>query len=95
MDTLDQAADRAGGSAGNKGYDATAAAIEAADVIAQLRGAHAAIETKGRARALQLLYAWELQSGPPVPAIATGLARLTGSRQAVIVDRAEALAEKW
>ena len=52
------------------------------------------IETKARARALQLLYAWELQSGPPVPAIATGLARLTGSRQAVIVDRAEALAEQ-
>jgi 6,7-dimethyl-8-ribityllumazine synthase len=42
VDTLDQAADRAGGSAGNKGYDATAAAIEAADVIAQLRAAHAA-----------------------------------------------------
>jgi len=42
VDTLEQAVDRAGGSAGNKGYEATAAAIEAADVIAQLRAAHAA-----------------------------------------------------
>jgi 6,7-dimethyl-8-ribityllumazine synthase len=42
VDTLEQAVDRAGGSAGNKGYEATAAAIKAADVIAQLRAAHAA-----------------------------------------------------
>jgi 6,7-dimethyl-8-ribityllumazine synthase len=42
VDTLEQAVDRAGGSAGNKGYEAMAAAIEAADVIAQLRAAHAA-----------------------------------------------------
>jgi 6,7-dimethyl-8-ribityllumazine synthase len=42
VDTLDQAAERAGGSAGNKGYEATAAAIEAADVIARLRTPHAA-----------------------------------------------------
>jgi N utilization substance protein B len=50
------------------------------------------IETRARARALQLLYAWELQGGPPVPAVATGLARLTGSRQTGVLDRAEALA---
>jgi 6,7-dimethyl-8-ribityllumazine synthase len=42
VDTLEQAAERAGGSAGNKGYEAAAAAIEAADVIAQLRALHAA-----------------------------------------------------
>jgi len=42
VDTMDQAVDRAGGSAGNKGYEAAAAAIEAADVIAQLRALHAA-----------------------------------------------------
>jgi 6,7-dimethyl-8-ribityllumazine synthase len=42
VDTMDQAVERAGGSAGNKGYEAAAAAIEAADVIAQLRALHAA-----------------------------------------------------
>jgi len=52
------------------------------------------IETRTRARALQLLYAWELQGGPPVPAVATGLARLTGSRQTGVLDRAQALAEQ-
>jgi N utilization substance protein B len=52
------------------------------------------IETKTRARALQLLYAWELQGGPPVPAVATGLARLTGARQTGVVHRAEALAQQ-
>jgi len=49
------------------------------------------IETKSRARALQLLYAWELQGSPPIQAIATGLARLTGPEPRVL-DRAEALA---
>jgi len=41
VDSLAQAVERAGGSAGNKGYEAAAAAIEAADVIAQLRATHA------------------------------------------------------
>jgi N utilization substance protein B len=49
-------------------------------------------ETKARARALQLLYAWELQGEPPVPSVALGLARLTGPRQTGVVDRAEMLA---
>lgn len=49
------------------------------------------LETKGRARALQLLYAWELQGGPPMHRVATGLARLTGPEPRVL-DRAEALA---
>ncbi len=40
-DTLAQAADRAGGAAGNKGHEAAAAAIQAADVIAELRARHA------------------------------------------------------
>jgi 6,7-dimethyl-8-ribityllumazine synthase len=37
VDTMQQAQDRAGGSAGNKGHEAAAAALQAADVIAQLR----------------------------------------------------------
>ena len=35
-DTLEQALDRAGGKAGNKGFDAAAAAIEMADLLRQL-----------------------------------------------------------
>ena len=42
VDTMEQAVERAGGGAGNKGYEATAAAIEAADAIAQLRTTNAA-----------------------------------------------------
>ncbi|HKT59556.1 MAG TPA: 6,7-dimethyl-8-ribityllumazine synthase [Gemmatimonadales bacterium] len=38
VDTMQQAVDRAGGNAGNKGHEAAAAALQAADVIAQLRG---------------------------------------------------------
>jgi 6,7-dimethyl-8-ribityllumazine synthase len=38
VDTMQQAVDRAGGSAGNKGHEAAAAALQAADVIGQLRG---------------------------------------------------------
>jgi 6,7-dimethyl-8-ribityllumazine synthase len=41
VDTLQQATDRAGGSAGNKGHEATAAALRTADVLAQLRAYHA------------------------------------------------------
>jgi 6,7-dimethyl-8-ribityllumazine synthase len=41
VDTMQQAVDRAGGSAGNKGHEAAAAALQAADVLAQLRGADA------------------------------------------------------
>ena len=48
-------------------------------------------ETKSRARALQLLYAWELQGGPGIPVIASGLSRLTGP-EPKILDRAEELA---
>ena len=49
------------------------------------------IETKSRARALQILYAWELQGTPPLPAVVSGLARLTGPEPRIL-DRAEALA---
>ena len=49
------------------------------------------IETKSRARALQLLYAWELRGRGPVDQLATGLSRLTGPEPRVL-DRAEALA---
>ena len=48
-------------------------------------------ETKCRARALQLLYAWELLGEPPVPAVAIGLSRLTGPEPRIL-DRAEELA---
>jgi 6,7-dimethyl-8-ribityllumazine synthase len=40
-ETLEQATARAGGAAGNKGHEAAAAAIQAADAIAQLRARHA------------------------------------------------------
>jgi N utilization substance protein B len=49
------------------------------------------LETKSRARALQILYAWEMQGAPPVSRVATGLARLTGPEPRIL-DRAEALA---
>jgi N utilization substance protein B len=49
------------------------------------------IETKSRARALQLLYAWELR-GVPIPLLAAGLSRLTGPEPSLL-DRAEQLAE--
>lgn len=42
VDTLDQALARAGGAAGNKGYEAAEAAITAADGIGQVLGAHQA-----------------------------------------------------
>ena len=48
-------------------------------------------ETKSRARALQLLYAWELLGEPPVRMVATGLSRLTGPEPRIL-DRAEELA---
>ena len=41
VDTMQQAIDRAGGVAGNKGREAAAAALGAADVIAQMRGSDA------------------------------------------------------
>jgi 6,7-dimethyl-8-ribityllumazine synthase len=41
VDTLQQAVDRAGGNAGNKGHEAAAAALQAADALSQLRAHHA------------------------------------------------------
>jgi N utilization substance protein B len=50
------------------------------------------VETKGRARALQILYAWELQGGSrPIPAVVSAVARLTGPEPRIL-DRAEELA---
>jgi N utilization substance protein B len=49
------------------------------------------IETKSRARALQILYAWEMQGAPSITRVASGLARLTGPEPRIF-DRAEALA---
>jgi 6,7-dimethyl-8-ribityllumazine synthase len=41
VDTMQQAVERAGGSAGNKGHEAAAAALRTADLLAQLRAHHA------------------------------------------------------
>jgi 6,7-dimethyl-8-ribityllumazine synthase len=41
VDTMEQAADRAGGKAGNKGHEATSAALRTADVLSQLRSRRA------------------------------------------------------
>jgi N utilization substance protein B len=50
------------------------------------------VETRGRARALQILYAWEIQGGSrSIPVVAGGVARLTGP-EPTILDRAEELA---
>ena len=48
-------------------------------------------ETRSRARALQLLYAWELQGRPALGAVAIGVARLIGPRP-MVFDGAEHLA---
>ena len=49
-------------------------------------------ETRGRARALQLLYAWETRGRPPLRHLVPGLARIArpGPR---VLDHAEALAQ--
>jgi len=49
------------------------------------------IETKARARALQMLYAREAGSDDDMAHVANGIARLTGPEPAVF-DRAEELA---
>ena len=49
------------------------------------------VETKSRARALQILYAWELTGRRPVPLVVSGVARLTGPEPRIL-DRAEELA---
>lgn len=49
------------------------------------------VETRSRARALQILYAWEIQGGPPISVTATGVARLAGPEPRVL-DRAVELA---
>jgi transcription antitermination protein NusB len=49
------------------------------------------IETKSRARALQILYAWEMEGRPPIASVVTGVARLTGPEPRIF-DRAEELA---
>ena len=84
---------RAGGAAGNKGYEAAEAALAHRPTrCAQLRSADASGLRHGPVRrALQMLYAWELQGRPPVHEVATGLSRLTGPEPAVL-DGAEELA---
>lgn len=43
VDTMQQAVDRAGGAAGNKGHEAASAALRAADALSQLRSYHAQV----------------------------------------------------
>jgi len=49
------------------------------------------VATRVRARALQILYAWELQGASPMHDVATGIARITGPEPSVF-DGAELLA---
>jgi N utilization substance protein B len=49
------------------------------------------VETKSRARALQILYAWELHQDRPIPVVVSGISRLTGPEPRIL-DRAEQLA---
>lgn len=42
------------------------------------------VETRGRARALQLLYAWETRGRPPLEEMIAGLARLAGPEPRVL-----------
>ena len=48
-------------------------------------------ETRARARALQLLYAWETEGEPDLEDLVAGVAGITGSSSAVMID-AHALA---
>ncbi|MEO8294993.1 MAG: transcription antitermination factor NusB [Gemmatimonadota bacterium] len=50
------------------------------------------LRTKTRARALQMLYAWEMQGSPRVVDVASGLVRIAG-RVPVALEEAEKLAE--
>lgn len=49
-------------------------------------------ETRARARALQLLYAWEIQSRPPMAEVASLAARFGSPESLKTLERAEALA---
>ena len=49
-------------------------------------------ETRARARALQLLYAWETRGRPPLHDLVPGLARIAGPEPRVL-DAAETLAQ--
>ena len=49
-------------------------------------------ETKTRARALQILYAWEMQGAPRIVDVASGLVRIAGRVPQVLED-AERLAQ--
>jgi N utilization substance protein B len=48
-------------------------------------------ESRARARALQLLYAWETDGEPPVDTLVPGVGRITGASSEVLVE-AHALA---
>ena len=52
-----------------------------------------ALKTRVRARALQILYAWEMQGSPRVVDVASGLVRIAG-RIPVALEAAERLAQE-
>lgn len=43
-------------------------------------------ETRARARALQLLYAWEIDGRAPVEELLPGVARITGSPPGILIE---------
>jgi len=43
-------------------------------------------ETRARARALQLLYAWEIDGRSPVEELVPGIARITGSPPGILIE---------
>jgi N utilization substance protein B len=51
------------------------------------------LKTKTRARALQILYAWEMQGSPRIVDVASGLVRIAG-RVPPALEEAEQLAQK-
>jgi N utilization substance protein B len=51
------------------------------------------VETRRRARALQVLYAWEAQGRPPLDQVVAGLARITGPDSALL-DSGDRLARE-
>ena len=52
------------------------------------------LETKARARALQILYAWELSGEPPIETVVERLAPLYGTLAPVVAGRAADLAAR-
>ena len=92
VDTMQQAVDRAGETRATRATKRPPPPFRLPMSSRSFERSMLRPETKSRARALQLLYAWELLGEPPVPSVATGLSRLTGPEPRIL-DRAEELAQ--